>query len=51
MEKESILAELTLQQPQPGYVDSTLNNSPIKRGQLFNEIKEKRKKLNPAGEQ
>ncbi|ELI8171341.1 TPA: aldehyde dehydrogenase [Yersinia enterocolitica] len=50
MEKESILAELTLQQPQPGYVDSDLNNSPIKRTQLFNKVKEKREKLNPAGE-
>ncbi|MHA3352187.1 aldehyde dehydrogenase [Yersinia enterocolitica] len=51
IEKETVLAELSLQRPEPGYVDSTLNNSPIKRGRLFNEIKEKRKKLNPAGEQ
>ncbi|EKN5090010.1 aldehyde dehydrogenase [Yersinia enterocolitica] len=50
MEKESILAELTLQQPQPGYVDSTLNNSPIKRMQLGKLIREKREKLNPTGE-
>ncbi|ENI0473741.1 aldehyde dehydrogenase, partial [Yersinia enterocolitica] len=50
MEKESILAELTLQQPQPGYVDSDLNNSPIKRARLFNKVKEKREKLNPTGE-
>ncbi|ADW00928.1 hypothetical protein YPC_4542 [Yersinia pestis biovar Medievalis str. Harbin 35] len=32
-------------------MDFGLNNSPIKRARLFNEIKEKRKKLNPAGEQ
>ncbi|HFR4113591.1 TPA: aldehyde dehydrogenase [Yersinia enterocolitica] len=51
IEKETVLAELSLQRPEPGYVDSTLNNSPIKRGRLLNEIKEKRKKLNPAGEQ
>ncbi|MCK8538590.1 aldehyde dehydrogenase [Yersinia ruckeri] len=51
MEKESILAELTLQQPQPGYVDSALNNSPIKCARLFEAIKVKREKLNPAGEQ
>ncbi|CNK59943.1 aldehyde dehydrogenase [Yersinia aldovae] len=51
IEKETVLAELSLQRPEPGYVDSTLNNSPIKCGRLFNEIKEKRKKLNPAGEQ
>ncbi|WP_145509561.1 aldehyde dehydrogenase [Yersinia rochesterensis] len=50
MEKESILAELTLQPPQPGYVDSTLNNSPIKRMQLGKLIREKREKLNPTGE-
>ncbi|MDA5474264.1 aldehyde dehydrogenase [Yersinia kristensenii] len=51
IEKETVLAELSLQRPEPDYVDSTLNNSPIKRGRLLNEIKEKRKKLNPAGEQ
>ncbi|MGM7904634.1 aldehyde dehydrogenase [Yersinia enterocolitica] len=51
IEKETVLAELSLQRPEPGYVDSTLNNSPIKRGRLYNEIKEKRKKLNPAVEQ
>ncbi|ANI30575.1 aldehyde dehydrogenase [Yersinia entomophaga] len=51
MEKESILAELTLQPPQPGYVDSALNNSPIKCARLFEAIKVKREKLNPAGEQ
>ncbi len=50
MGEESILAELTLQQPQPGYVDSTLNNSPIKRMQLGKLIREKREKLNPTGE-
>ncbi|MDA5522155.1 aldehyde dehydrogenase [Yersinia kristensenii] len=48
MGKESILAELTLQPPQPGYVDSTLNNSPIKRMQLGKLIREKREKLNPT---
>ncbi|EKN6082174.1 aldehyde dehydrogenase, partial [Yersinia enterocolitica] len=51
MEKESILAELTLQPPQPGYVDSDLNNSPMKRGLLGQRIRDKRAKLNPTGEQ
>lgn len=51
MEKETVLAELTLQQPQPGYVDSTLYNSPMKRGQLGQRIRDKRAKLNPTGEQ
>lgn len=50
MEKESILAELTLQPPQPGYVDSDLNNSPMKRGLLGQRIRDKRAKLNPTGE-
>lgn len=51
MAKETILAELTLERPQPGYVDSDLNNSPITRTRLTEAIKAKRKKLNPAGEQ
>ncbi|HDL6514640.1 TPA: aldehyde dehydrogenase [Yersinia enterocolitica] len=50
MEKESILAELTLQLPQPGYVDSDLNNSPMKRGLLGQRIRDKRAKLNPTEE-
>ncbi|EMQ4316020.1 TPA: aldehyde dehydrogenase [Yersinia enterocolitica] len=50
MEKETVLAELTFQRPQPCYVDSALNNSPIKRMQLGNLIREKREKLNPTGE-
>ncbi|CFR30737.1 aldehyde dehydrogenase [Yersinia frederiksenii] len=51
MAKETILAELTLERPQPGYVDSDLNNSPITRTRLAEAIMAKRKKLNPAGEQ
>lgn len=51
MAKETILAELTLERPQPGYVDSDLNNSPITRIRLTEAIKAKRKKLNPTGEQ
>lgn len=51
MAKETILAELTLERPQPGYVDSDLKNSPITRTRLAEAIKAKRKKLNPAGEQ
>ncbi len=51
MAKETILAELTLERPQPGYVDSDLNNSPITRTRLTEAIKAKRKKLNPTGEQ
>ncbi|EKN6041162.1 aldehyde dehydrogenase [Yersinia enterocolitica] len=51
MEKETVLAELTLQRPQPDYVDSILYNSPLKRGQLGQRIRDKRAKLNPTGEQ
>lgn len=50
MAKETVLAELTFQRPQPDYVDSALNDSPLKRMQLGQLIRESREKLNPTGE-
>ncbi|EPE4187163.1 aldehyde dehydrogenase [Yersinia enterocolitica] len=50
LEKETVLAELTFQRPQPDRVDSILYNSPLKRGLLGQRIRDKRAKLNPTGE-